>query len=64
MSGEALTDITVRLLQETERAILVCDGDDDDKAVWLTKSKVEFEQKGGLIEVTLPEWLATERGLV
>lgn len=61
-----LTDITVRLHQETERAILVSDDGDNDKAVWLPKSQVEFVQKPGsdVIEVTLPEWLATERGLV
>lgn len=60
-----LTDITVRLVQQTERAILVCDSDDLDKAVWLPKSQVEFEEKAGdIVEVTLPEWLAIERGLV
>lgn len=65
MTDARLTDITVRLVQQTERAILVCDSDDLDKAVWLPKSQVEFEEKpGGLAEVTLPEWLAIERGLV
>lgn len=60
-----LTEVTVRLVQQTERAILVNDSDDPDKAVWLPKSQVEFEEKAGdIVEVTLPEWLATERGLV
>lgn len=61
-----LTDITVQLHQETQRAILVSDDGDLEKAVWLPKSQVEFVEKAGsdVIEVTLPEWLATERGLV
>lgn len=60
-----LTDITVHLHQETERAILVSDDGDRDKAVWLPKSQVEYVAKpGGICEVSLPEWLATERGLV
>jgi len=65
MTKVRLTDITVHLVQQTERAILVCDSDDLDKAVWLPKSQVEFQEiKPGIVEVTLPEWLATERGLV
>lgn len=60
-----LTDITVQLHQETERAILVSDDGSPDNAVWLPKSQVEFVTKpGGIAEVTLPEWLAIERGLV
>lgn len=60
-----LTDITVQLHQTTERAILVSDDGDVEKAVWLPKSQIEYETKSGdIIEVTLPEWLATERGLV
>lgn len=63
---ERLTDITVQLHQETARAILVSDNGDLEKAVWLPKSQVEWVGKTGseVIEVTLPEWLATERRLV
>lgn len=61
-----LTDITVQLHQETQRAILVSDDGDLEKTVWLPKSQVEFAEKPGsdVIEVTLPEWLAIERKLV
>jgi hypothetical protein len=61
-----LTDITVQLHQETQRAILVSDDGDLEKAVWLPKSQVEFAMKAGsdVAEVTLPEWLAIERRLV
>lgn len=65
MSESRLTEITVQLHQQTERAILVSDDGDVEKACWLPKSQIEFAEKaGGMIEVTLPEWLATERGLV
>lgn len=61
-----LTDISVQLHQETPRALLVSDDGDLEKAVWLPKSQVEWVGKAGsdVIEVTLPEWLATERRLV
>jgi hypothetical protein len=61
-----LLDITVQLHHETDRAILVSDDGGPDKAVWLAKSQIEFTPvrgQSGVIEVTLPEWLATERGL-
>jgi hypothetical protein len=60
-----LVDLTLQLVQQTERAILVSEDGDPDKAVWLPKSQVEFEEvRPGIADVTLPEWLATERGLV
>jgi len=60
-----ITDITVQMHQETPKAILVSDDGNSDNGVWLAKSLIEFVEKpGGIVEVTLPEWLATERGLV
>lgn len=60
-----LIDLTLRLHQITARAILVSDSGDTDDAVWLPKSQVEFDEiKPGIVEVTLPEWLALERGLI
>lgn len=60
-----VTDLTMQKLHETEGAVLVTLGMPDE-AVWLPKSKVEIEPSDteGLVTVTLPEWLATERGLV
>lgn len=56
-------DITVTKLAETDAAVKVCDG--DEVGVWLPKSQIEIEPaKGGLFTVTLPEWLATNKGLV
>lgn len=60
-----LTDMTMQQLQETERAILVTLGMPDE-AVWLPKSKIEVETtaKAGIVNVTMPDWLATNKGLV
>lgn len=60
-----LIDITVHLLHETDRAVLVT-GSTPDKGVWLPLSQIEIEpaDTGGLHVVTLPEWLAIERGLI
>lgn len=60
-----LIDLTVQLHQETPKAILVSDDGDSERGVWLAKSLIEFEPKAnGIVEVTLPEWLAVERRLV
>lgn len=60
-----LIDLSLQLHHETERAILVSDTGDRDDAVWLAKSQIEYaEIKPGFVDVTCPEWLATERGLV
>lgn len=60
-----LIDVTVRLHHETARAILVSDDGDRDKAVWLPLSQVEIErQDKDIVVVTLPEWLALDKGLI
>lgn len=58
-------DITVQKLHETDNAVLVTDSI-PEKGVWLSKSLIEIEASatGGLYEVTLPEWLALEKGLI
>jgi hypothetical protein len=60
-----IIDITVQLLHETDRAVLVTDSTPEN-GVWLPLSQIEIEPAdvGGLHVVTLPEWLAMERGLV
>jgi len=66
MSKNELADVTVQLHHETPRAILVSDDGDSEKAVWLPLSQIEFEKtsKPSIITVTLPVWLAKERGLI
>lgn len=60
-----LIDLTVQLLHETDRAVRVTNST-PDKGVWLPKTQIEIEpaDKGGLHIVTLPEWLAEEKGLI
>jgi hypothetical protein len=60
-----LVDLTMQLHAETAKAILVSDDGDKAKAIWLPLSQCEIERKGdGIVIVTLPEWLAIQRGLV
>lgn len=65
MSKSDLVDLTMKLHAETDRAIRVSDDGEDRNAVWLPKSQVEFVAvKPGYVEVTLPEWLAIDKGLM
>ncbi len=58
-------DLTVQKLHETEKAVLVT-VDVPENGVWLAKSQIEIEpcETGGLFTVTLPEWIALQRGLI
>jgi len=61
-----LTDVACQLHHETDKAFLVSDDGDREKAVWLPKSQVEQgDAKGkGVFIFTMPEWLAADKGLV
>lgn len=62
---EALVDVTMQLHHRTERAVLVSDDGERERAVWLPLAQIEIvTRERGLVEVTLPEWLAVEKGLV
>lgn len=59
-------EVSVTMKHETDRAILVLDG---DREVWLPKSQVsiegdEFPEPGESAELFVPEWLAKEKGLI
>ena len=59
MSGESdLVDIGGFVLHETDKAVLF---DDGTRKVWLPKSLVEIGSNG---TVTMPEWLAMDKGLI
>lgn len=69
MSNADICTLDLYLFVETEKAILVGqDGTTNEKdRVWLPKSQVEFAKKSkstSEYEVTLPEWLALQRGLI
>lgn len=74
-----LSDYDLALHYDTGKAVLVSDTGDEAKAVWLPKQHVEIERTGKtvtgtkrngqktswpLVTVTIPEWLAKEKGLV
>lgn len=50
-------EINAELVHETDLAWLI---DDDGKRVWLPKSQCEYD---GKVTFTVPEWMATEKGL-
>ena len=61
MSKKQLIDIAVRIKHETEKAYLAETGEGD---LWFAKSLVEtFEAAGGTV-MTMPYWLAKEKGLI
>jgi len=78
MSKSDLTDLTLALHHETEKAVRVSETGDPLKAVWIPKSQCEVEQTGRFCQqgnkvgspkypvviVTLPEWKAINLGLV
>lgn len=67
MTRSTLVDVTVQIHHRPTngRAILVSDDGDVKRAVWLPLSQIEIEIiRGDTAEVTMPEWLAQEKGLI
>jgi len=60
-----IIDIDVVVTHRTEKAVLVHTGDKEN-SVWLPLSQidVEYSRFGGTSNVSLPEWLALEKGLI
>ena len=58
-----LVDVSCTFLHETDLAILVEEG---FEKIWLQKSLIEIDDSSGSAEiiVTMPEWLAMEKGLI
>lgn len=65
-----IVDLVVFQFTETEKAVQVgLDEADRASAVWLPKSQVEIAEKAivnGVLfhDLSLPQWLAEERGLI
>lgn len=57
-----LIDLSVLFVRESDRAWCVNAGGKQD--VWLPKSQCELERGGRVDTLTLPEWLAKEKGLI
>lgn len=60
-----LVDIACEVRKETDKGIAIWDGeekpDGSELWTWLPKSAVEVNDDG---TVTMPEWLAKEKGLI
>lgn len=56
-------EIHCAIHHETDEAMLICDG---DKEVWIPKVFItdECEEKGRIISIFIPEWLALDKGLI
>lgn len=64
MPPKQLYDASFEFLRETELAICVTD-DGSKTTHWLPKSQIEYEMRSnGVVEVTMPTWLAKEKGIV
>ena len=74
-----LHDFEMCLHYDTGKAILVSDTGEESRAVWLPKSKVEINRDGKSVNavkkdgqrvvlpvatITVPEWLAKQKGLI
>jgi hypothetical protein len=60
-----LVDLEMRLHHETDKAVLVSDDGDRDHAIWVPLSQCEIEhKKNGYVVVTMPSWLAKDKGLI
>ena len=67
MSKRELVDVDLHVLKETARALLVTsDPTDLADRVWLPKSECEVEDlhQHTYKRITMPEWLAVEKGLI
>jgi hypothetical protein len=65
MTKSTLVDIDVYVFMETNAAYLVSDTGDRRNAVWVAKSQCELERKKEAKGVlTLPEWVAEDKGLI
>lgn len=60
-----IIDIDGAIEARTEKAVLFHSGD-KTQAAWLPLSQIEIEETafGGIFTVTLPEWLALDKGLI
>lgn len=62
MGKIGVVEITADFVIETEKAILISDGDNE---MWLPKSQIDYavNEFTKTIALVLPEWLAIDKGL-
>lgn len=67
MSRDDPVEIEVTFIKCTSAAVLI---EYDESEIWLPRSQLEFHgnfdhcQRGELVEIELPEWLAYEKDLI
>ena len=65
--SKGLTKVDVEIVRESDKAYYVTDGGFED-AVWIPKSQIfessEELRRGVTTAITIPEWLAKDKGLV
>ena len=67
MTEQSANSVELILYLEHEGDSAIRVNDAGKKAVWLPKSRIEFQPdqpKLGMVTVTLPEWLAKDRRLI
>ncbi|MDB6178967.1 hypothetical protein PAF17_15860 [Paracoccus sp. Z330] len=65
MSRSEIIDLRGQVHARTDRAILFSTDGDRESAEWLPLSQIEVgELHRGVGEITLPEWLAVDKGLM
>lgn len=66
MMKSDLVDVFFTKHAETEKAVLVSATGEKADAVWIPLSQIEIYPIGvnGVFEVTMPEWLALDKGLI
>ena len=64
--NKELFDGKFQLHHETDKALLVSDNGDEARAKWLPKSQVETNSKTseGIVDLTMPVWLAKDKGFI
>jgi hypothetical protein len=60
MARDEFVELTGEIRHETDLAVLFFDGETE---VWLPRSQIEIDGRG-LVTVTVPEWLAKDKGLI
>lgn len=58
---DEMIDIACEVMRETDKAVLVSETGEKDDGVWLPKSQIEINDDG---TISLPEWLAMDKGLI
>lgn len=65
MNKSNLLDLTIFFVAETEKAYGIKELEDDKTIIWCAKSQCEMDgEKGSVATITMPEWLALEKGFI